>query len=169
MGQNTLCIGNFAELAKSTLVFYDLKAISEKTLETPRYGKFADLTLELKYSTPQFKELKSPFLHALWHKYHILGHQKKTTELIVKGFWEKSSEQTYSLRMKLWYLYCKPHQINPLFPEPKFVVEHIAKQTQRDASATHTCLKWLLPDKYSDILYTMEINRLCKPRIYAPL
>ena len=104
-------------MAKSTLVFYDVNDVA--TINTPTTflqanKKFADLTLELRYTAPKFKELTSAFCCALWHKYSAARVPQSTIERILESF--RGKDSTYASRTKLWYLYCQPHKINPLNP-----------------------------------------------------
>ena len=156
-------------MAKSTLVFYDVDNVA--TINTPpptllhRLKRFADLTLELRYTAPEFKELASPFCHALWHKYSSAKVPQSTIECILESFHGK--DNTYAVRTKLWYLYCQPRKIDPLNPTYQHILEHLTEETYRDTASSQSCLTWILPHPHGKMLYTNEINQLCNKRTYV--
>ena len=49
----------------ASLVFYDVEHVSAMPLPTTYRGVYGDLTMELKYTSSEFKELKTPFCCAL--------------------------------------------------------------------------------------------------------
>ena len=70
------------------MIPYDIKHVSRINTTVIPTGnfKYFDLTMELQYKSPQFKELKTPFACALWHKYTSTGHSTAMITKLTAGF-----------------------------------------------------------------------------------
>ena len=76
---------------------------------------------------------------------------------------------TYSAETKRWYLFCQPRLIDLLNPTPQDILEHLAEESHRDAAKSRTTLNWILPRKYSKMLFDLDCTHLCSKRIYREI
>ena len=105
-----------SKLAKSSVVWYDVEHLGRIPASAPSTGKvpqFVDLTLELKYTSPQFKKIATAFGHALWHKCRDKGFSPTAITTLLQGI-SNHMKCTYSTYTKNWYLFCQPRKIDPL-------------------------------------------------------
>ena len=73
-------------MADAALLPYDVEHVSSfPAPATYRPHTFVDLTLELRYSAPKFKELETPFCCALWHRCISEGFSEKSTISLIRG------------------------------------------------------------------------------------
>ena len=127
---------------------------------------YADLTLELRYNSPKFKELKTPFCHALWHRYRCEEFSENTAfHLIHRHLFPTRTKM--SLQVKKWYLFCQLRKIDPVCPPFNSIVYFFSTLEKTCLNHIQTALNWILHYEISHkVSCSRETTKLCTSRVY---
>ena len=132
-----------------------------------REGTYGDLTMKLKYTSSEFKELKTPFGHTLWHRYACEGFSRQSAKDLINGH-SLSSRLSMSAPAKQWYMFCQPRKINPLCPDYREVIDFLTNHKHLRLPL-RTTLNWILESGVAHkVSISREVSKMCSSCKYMP-